>query len=328
MPGTMSPGFGSRAGMGVQNRAIGNSAFQTVGYGESAYGRVAYGPSVSVPGLITPSGTTVAGGPSGGTTINWDLNPEGNASGTPAAAAGTPAATAAASGPDAAYAEQLSRLNADNTELYRRMATLQQQLKAAQDSNQDLQQRLVAQGSQLEQYQRLSQEAQQRVQVLQTTGGQGGGGFQGAVLRGNNSLTQNMDSLRVAGTSVVADGDVIRVTMASDFVFQGGTTEFQPGATQVLQQLAGSIRQNYTGQIVRIEAHWDNSSGSGNIGAHQITANQAMAIMNFLTNQNLLPAQQLLVVGYGGNRPTFSNATPQGQAANRRIELVIYPDTF
>ncbi len=325
MPGTMSPGLSSRSGMGVQNRAIGNSAFQTVGYGESAYGRVAYGPSVSVPGLITPSGTTVAGGPSGGTTINWDLNPEGNATGTPAAA---PGATAAASGPDSAYAEQLSRLNADNTELYRQMATLQQQLKAAQDNNQELQQRLVTQGSQLEQYQRLSQEAQQRVQVLQATSGQGGAGFQGAVLRGNNSLTQNMDSLRVPGTSVVADGDVIRVTLPSDFVFQGGTTEFQPGATQVLQQLAGSIRQNYTGQIVRIEAHWDNSAGSGTIGAHQITANQAMAIMNFLTNQNLLPPQQLLVMGYGGNHPTFSNATPQGQAANRRIELVIYPDTF
>jgi len=322
----MSPGFGSRSGMGVQNRAIGNSAFQTVGYGESAYGRVAYGPTVTVPGLVSPNGTTVAGGPSGGTTIQWDLNPDGTKTAT---AAALPDGTVATSGPDAAYADQLNRLNADNTELYRQMATLQQQLKAAQDNNQALQQQLVAQSTQLEQYQRLSQEAQQRVQVLQATGGGlSGGGFQGAVLRGNISLTQNMDSLRVPGTSVIADGDVIRVTLPSDFVFQGGTTDLQPVATQVLQQLAASIRQNYTGQTVRIEAHWDNSAGSGTTGAHQLTANQAMAVMNFLTNQNLLPSQQLQVMGYGGNRPTFSNATPQGQAANRRVELVIYPEPY
>lgn len=322
----MSPGFGSRSGMGVQNRAIGNSAFQSVGFGESAYGRVSYGPTVSVPGLISPNGTTVAGGPSGGTTIQWDLNPDGQ----PAAAGGTgTTAAASANGPDAAYAEQLSRLNADNTELYRQMAALQQQLKAAQDNNQALQQRLLAQDTQLEQLQRLSQDAQQRVQVLQATSGQGGAGFQGAVLRGNNSLTQNMDSLRVPGTSVVADGDVIRVTLPSDFVFQGASSELQPGATTVLQQLAASIRQNYTGQIVRIEAHWDNTSANGSSsGPHQLTADQALAVMKFFTNQNLLPPQQLLVMGFGGNQPTFSNATPQGQAANRRVELVIYPDTF
>lgn len=326
MPGTMSPGFGSRSGMGVQNRAIGNSAFQSVGFGESAYGRVSYGPTVTVPGLISPNGTTVAGGPSGGTTIQWDLNPDGQSATTAAPTSNSATPTLA---PDAAYAEQLSRLNADNTELYRQMASLQQQLKAAQDNNQTLQQRLMAQDTQLEQLQRLSQDAQQRVQVLQATSGQGGTGFQGAVLRGNNSLTQNMDSLRVPGTSVVADGDVIRVTLPSDFVFQGASSDMQPGATQVLQQLAASIRQNYTGQIVRIEAHWDNSTADGGAsGPHQLTADQALAIMKFLTSQNLLPPQQLLVMGYGGNRPTFSNATPQGQAANRRVELVIYPDTF
>lgn len=324
LPGTASPGFGSRLGMGPQNRAIGNSAFQSVGFGESAYGRVAYGPSVSIPGLVSPNGTTIQGGPSGGTTIQWDLNQANQAN---QANAQGGAATAPVS-LDSEYAKQLARLNADNTELYRQLAAAQQQLTTTQDSNLRLEQQVSTQRTQLEQFQRINEESLQRLQVMQTSG-PGGSGFQGAVLRGNNSLTQNMNQLQVPGVSVAADGDVIRVTIPSDTLFQPGSYEFQPSATVLLNQLASNIRQYYTGQIVGIEAHWDPSSlGASPVSQHQVTANQALALMTYFTNNQQLPAKQLLVMGYGSNRPRFSNATPQGQAANRRIELVVYPDRF
>lgn len=321
LPGTTSPGFGSRFGMGPQNRAIGNSAFQTVGFGESAYGRVAYGPSVSIPGLISPNGTTIAGGPSGGTTIQWDLDQANQ--GNPAAGA-----TAAPVSLDSEYAQQLARLNADNTELYRQLAASQQQLKATQDTNVALEQQLLTHRTQLTQFQRLNEESQQRLQVMQASG-PNGSGFQGAVLRGNNSLTQNMNRLQVPGTSVVADGDVVRVTIPSDSLFQPGTFELQPNANLILQPLASNIRQYYSGQVVGIEAHWDPTSlGASSLNHHQLTASQAMALMKYLSDAQQLPSQQLLVMAYGSNRPRFSNATPQGQAANRRIELVVYPDRF
>ncbi len=321
LAGTTSPGFGSRLGMGPENRAIGNSAFQSVGFGESAYGRVAYGPSVSIPGLVSPNGTTIAGGPSGGTTIQWDLN-QANQGNAPSGTATAPVSL------DSEYAKQLARLNADNTELYRQLAAVQQQLKTTQDSNVGLEQTVMTQRTQLEQFQRMNDEAQQRLQVMQTSGA-GGSGFQGAVLRGNNSLTQNMNQLQVPGVTVAADGDVIRVTIPSDTLFQPGSYEFQPTAPVMLNQLASVIRQYYTGQIVGIEAHWDPSSlGASPVSQHQVTANQALALMTYLTSNQQLPTQQLLVMGYGSNRPRFSNATPQGQAANRRIELVVYPDRF
>ena len=37
---------------------------------------------------------------------------------------------------------------------------------------------------------------------------------------------------------------------------------------------------------------------------------------------------QLFVVGHGPNHPVVSNASDAGQARNRRIELVIYPETM
>jgi flagellar motor protein MotB len=325
MPGTTSPGWNSRMGMGPQNRTLGNSAFNSVGFGESAYGRVAYGPSVSIPGLISPTGTTIAGGPSGGTTIQWDLNQAANPPGT-----GVPTGAGVSTGSlEAGVADQFQRLNADNTELYRQLASLQQQLQSTQSAEQELQQQLQLARSQLDQFQRLNQDAQQRLQVMQASGGGQGTGFQGATLRGNNSLTQNMERLRVPGTTVLADGDVIRVILPSDSVFQPGSTNFQPASEAVLNQLASVIRQYYPGQIIGVEAHWDNSSaGPSPVSHHQVTSSQALAIMSHWTQKNLLPAQQLLVMGYGSNRPRFSNATPQGQTANRRVEIVVYPDQF
>ncbi len=317
LPGTVSPGMGSRLGMGPQNRAIGNSAFNSVAYGESAYGRVAYGPGVSIPGLVSPNGTTT----SGGTTVQWDLQGQNqpNTSGL---------ATSPAGPVDQAYTEQLQRLNADNNELYRQLASLQQQLRTTQETNQSLQQQLTTTTGQLDQLQRLNQDAQQRLQVMQASN-PNSGGFQGATLRGNNSLTQHADRLRVPGTTVLTEGDVIRVVIPSDFVFQPGRYEFQPAAQSVLNQLASAIRQYYPGQIVGIEAHADNApQGGSSVGQHQVTSSQALAVMNHLTSSQLLPSQQLLVMGYGGNRPRFSNATAEGQAANRRIEFVIYPDSF
>jgi outer membrane protein OmpA-like peptidoglycan-associated protein len=41
-----------------------------------------------------------------------------------------------------------------------------------------------------------------------------------------------------------------------------------------------------------------------------------------------LPEAQFFTIAQGTNHPRADNSTPQGRAANRRIELVVYPDTF
>jgi outer membrane protein OmpA-like peptidoglycan-associated protein len=41
-----------------------------------------------------------------------------------------------------------------------------------------------------------------------------------------------------------------------------------------------------------------------------------------------MSANQFFVVGHGANHPVVSNATDAGRSRNRRIELVIYPETM
>jgi chemotaxis protein MotB len=50
--------------------------------------------------------------------------------------------------------------------------------------------------------------------------------------------------------------------------------------------------------------------------------------MDQLVRRNGVPMQQLFVIAHGPNHPLADNQSPAGRADNRRIELVIYPETF
>jgi outer membrane protein OmpA-like peptidoglycan-associated protein len=55
-----------------------------------------------------------------------------------------------------------------------------------------------------------------------------------------------------------------------------------------------------------------------NLGLSQ---RRAEAVRNYLVSKGV-PAERLTVRGYGESRPAFSNATREGRAKNRRVELV------
>jgi flagellar motor protein MotB len=79
--------------------------------------------------------------------------------------------------------------------------------------------------------------------------------------------------------------------------------------------------------LIAIEGHTDNAPVAGGISSHQLGAAQAIAVFDTLTRRNRLPARQFYVVAQGPNRPVAPNTTQAGQTANRRIELVVLPET-
>ena len=91
--------------------------------------------------------------------------------------------------------------------------------------------------------------------------------------------------------------------------------------------LAAEITRNYPRQLIAIEGHTDNAPVAGGVSSHQLAAAQAIAVLDTLTRRNRLPGQHFFVVAQGSNRPLASNATQAGQTTNRRIELVVYPET-
>jgi flagellar motor protein MotB len=150
-----------------------------------------------------------------------------------------------------------------------------------------------------------------------------------AEIRANNSLLRNLTIANMPGITVRQDGDVIRVELPADQLFNPGTAQFKFGADAVLRSAAVDLTQNYPQQIIGIEGHTDGgpmTSPQYPSDQHLAVA-QAMAVYDALTRSGGMPAQQLFVVGHGGAHPVVSNGTDAGRARNRRIELVIYPET-
>ncbi len=151
-----------------------------------------------------------------------------------------------------------------------------------------------------------------------------------AEIRANNTLLRSLSITSMPGINVRQDGDVIRIELPGDQLFNMATAQFKVGADGILRTVAADLMQNYPQQIIGIEGHADGSPiTSPQFPTDQhLSVAQAMAVYDMLTRAAGMPPRQLFVVGHGGSHPIVSNATDAGRARNRRIELVIYPETL
>jgi flagellar motor protein MotB len=148
--------------------------------------------------------------------------------------------------------------------------------------------------------------------------------------RANNSLLRNLAIANMPGVNVRQDGDVVRIELPGDQLFNFGTAQFKLGGDTLLRAAAADLAQNYPQQLIGIEGHTDSSPPvtAQYPSAQHLAVSQAMAVYDLLTRSGGMPAQQLFVVGHGGSHPLVSNATEAARARNRRIELVVYPETI
>lgn len=117
-----------------------------------------------------------------------------------------------------------------------------------------------------------------------------------------------------------AEGAVVRVAEA--LLFESGKADLQPHALPVLDTLAQILRgvpylisvDGHTDSIpirtLRYESNW-----------HLSTA-RALAVGYYLM-QHGVPEAQMVIRGFGPQRPIAPNSTPEGRARNRRVELVL-----
>ncbi|NOY41161.1 MAG: OmpA family protein [Planctomycetes bacterium] len=150
----------------------------------------------------------------------------------------------------------------------------------------------------------------------------------GAEIRANNSLLKNLTISDIPGATVRQDGDVVRVELAGDQIFMPGSPYPKEGGEQLILSVAADLRRNFPNNIIGIEGHTDDKPTHSQQfpSNHHLSVAQALATYNTLIKRNVMPAQQLFVIGHGENHPVVSNATDAGKARNRRIEFVVYPE--
>jgi len=129
--------------------------------------------------------------------------------------------------------------------------------------------------------------------------------------------------LRGTGVSVTRAGDQIILNMPSDITFGVDQDAIKPNFYSVLNSVA-LVLQRYRQTTVDVYGHTD-STGSD---AHNFDLSQrrAYAVANYLNAQGV-DARRFAVTGFGKTRPIASNATEQGRAQNRRVEIQISPLT-
>lgn len=224
------------------------------------------------------------------------------------------------------YQQRAAQLDRDNQELASLLAQsrqqaqlLEEQVRATQSQLRDTTDRLAALQMDNQQLQSRTTAMAASVQLHNR-----------AEIRPNNSLMRNLTVANLPGVEVRQDGDVIRIELPGDQLFNPGTAQLKPGSDAVFRSVAADLTQYYSQQLIGIEGHTD---GGGTASAQYPTAQhlsvaQATVVYDTLTRSAGMPPKQLFVVGHGANHPIVSNATEAGRARNRRIEIVVYPETM
>lgn len=106
--------------------------------------------------------------------------------------------------------------------------------------------------------------------------------------------------------------------------FETNSDRLLPGAEQVLNDAAATLRMNKN-LVVEVAGHTD-SDGSA---AHNegLSKRRAITVRDYLINRRVNRGN-LTVEGYGEAMPIADNATPDGKARNRRVELRILNKRF
>jgi chemotaxis protein MotB len=215
-------------------------------------------------------------------------------------------------------------LDQDNQELETLLAQSRQRSKILDDQLVLLRRQLGGVTAQLARLREEKEASDEQVQALTASMHRQGG----VSITPNNSFLTTLPAVHLPDVNVRRDGDVIRVELPSDKLFQPGTADLRPNAAGLIAEVAAEITRTYPDQMMGVEGHTDgdpvqNSQWRGN---HRLSVAQALAVHETLLGQTRVKAEQLFVVGHGGNQPVVSNATLAGKKRNRRVELVIYPE--
>lgn len=117
----------------------------------------------------------------------------------------------------------------------------------------------------------------------------------------------------------------IKITLFSDTFFAPGSPEVQPEAVPVIGKIAEGLKP--LPNAIRIEGHTDGTAIEGNRFAKewQLSTERALSVLNLLFSFGY-PESKSSVAGYGSTRPVATNDTPEGQAFNRRVDVLVLWD--
>ena len=125
------------------------------------------------------------------------------------------------------------------------------------------------------------------------------------------------------------------VKFKSDVVFNPGSADLAPNAKTAITRFAQILNSpDARGYELMVVGHTDNTRvvnpatiKAGHLDNWFLSAHRAIAVGTDL-QRNAISPERLMVAGCAEQRPAASNTTSQGKQQNRRVEVLILPNTI
>ena len=127
--------------------------------------------------------------------------------------------------------------------------------------------------------------------------------------------------LRSTGVSVERDGDNINLIMPGNITFESGGSNLSNSFYAVMDSVV-LVVQEFDKTIIVTAGHTD-SKGSDSYN-QLLSERRATTVAGYLRHKGVVEAR-LETIGFGETQPLADNATAEGRALNRRVEISLFP---
>lgn len=192
------------------------------------------------------------------------------------------------------------------------MAEMRQNIDRLEGDNRRLQQQITDLASQVEK-ERVARET--RVAEVKST---------------YDELVSKMESEITRGEITISDlQGRLTVNMVERILFDSGRADVKPAGLEVLRRV-GEILGGVKEKEIRVEGHSDNIPISTRLAQTfpsnwELSTARATNVVHFLQEKVGIPGERLSACGFSEFRPVADNATSEGRAQNRRIQIVLVP---
>jgi len=111
--------------------------------------------------------------------------------------------------------------------------------------------------------------------------------------------------------------------------YESGEARIKQEGYQTLDQLVELVKAAPADQLIRVEGHADSMEIGPSLKSMyptnwDLSKARATGVLRYLVEKGGIDSAKISSVGYGATRPVTSNATEDGRARNRRVEIVLY----
>ena len=112
------------------------------------------------------------------------------------------------------------------------------------------------------------------------------------------------------------------ITLSGSVLFASNRSDLLPSAQAKLNDVATALTKQDAESKIVIEGHTD-SQGDASYN-QELSQRRAQSVRDYLISRGIA-ADRVTATGFGLTRPIGDNASPEGRANNRRVEIVVQP---